>query len=131
MNNNNDQQPPAPPAAPVPPPPVVEPPPPAEPPALANDDTQWRITWSAPDEAPEITHRNGFRRAYAVATGIAYMENDASDDEDDEDDDEAGEALWFITDRAHTWQLFAGNPALDTVIIALHPDGRTIRLTRL
>jgi hypothetical protein len=127
-NNNNDQQPPpVPPAAPVPPPPA------AEPPALANDDTQWRITWSAPGEEPEITHRNGFRRAYAVATGIAYMENDASDDEDEEDDedDEGGEALWFITDRSETWQIFAGNAAVATVIIALHPDGRTIRLTRL
>jgi len=122
MNNNNNQPPPG---------PVVgmEPPPPAaaevEPPALANDDTQWRITWTAPDEEPEICHRNGFRRVWAVAVAVARMENDADDDEEEDED------CWDITSREAIWQLFAADAAVASAVIATHPDGRTITLTRL
>lgn len=101
MNNNNQ-------------PPV--PPPPAEPPALANDATQWRITWTAPEEEPEVEIRSGFRRAWSVGAGVPHIEDDAD---------------WDLLSRDATWALFAADAAVLTVQIASHPDGRTILLTRL
>jgi hypothetical protein len=82
----------------------------------AGDQTQWRIVWTAPNEADEEDVILGFGAAWAIAVAPARIENDG---------------IWRMPDRAHVWDAFAVDAAVQSLEVASHDDGRRVRLTRL
>jgi hypothetical protein len=85
-----------------------------EPPQLQGDDTQWEITFTDPDEPDETEIQSGFRRAWAIAVSPARIE----------------QGDWDYTERDAVWALFH-DPAVQSAIIASHPDGRQVKFRRL
>ena len=81
----------------------------------AGDETQWRVVWTAPNEADEEDVIIGFGAAWAIAVAPARIENDG---------------IWLMPDRAHVWDAFAVFDAI-SMEVATHDDGRRVRLTRL
>lgn len=82
----------------------------------AGDQTQWRVVWMAPNEPDEEDVILGFGAAWAIAVAPARIENDP---------------VWLLPDRAHVWDAFAADAAVQTLLVASHADGRQARLTRL
>jgi hypothetical protein len=89
---------------------------PNQPQPWAGDQTQWRIVWTAPGEQDEELIRTGFGTAWAIAVAPARIENDPA---------------WLMPDRAFVWDAFAADPAVQSLEVASHADGRITRLTRL
>ena len=85
-----------------------------EPPALQGDQTQWSLTFTDPGEPDETEVQTGFRRAWAIAVSPARIEQDG----------------WEYTNRDAVWALFQ-DAAVQMIVVAHHPDGRDVRMTRL
>ncbi len=83
--------------------------------AMAADQGQWRVTWTEEGEPPEEDVLQRFRRAWAIAVSPARIERDPA---------------WDYPREAEIWALFV-DPAVQSAVVATHPDGRTVTLARL
>jgi hypothetical protein len=83
--------------------------------AMVANQGQWRVSWAEANEPPEEDVVQRFRRAWAIAVSPARIENDPA---------------WVYPREAEIWALFM-NPAVLSTVVATHPDGRVVTLTRM
>ncbi len=83
--------------------------------AMVADQNQWRVTWAEDPDPPEQDVIQKFRRAWAIAVSPARIERDPA---------------WDYPREAEIWTLFT-DPAVLSVVVATHPDGRAVTLARM
>jgi hypothetical protein len=83
---------------------------------MLADNQQWRIVWYAPNEEDEEDIVTRFHQAWAIAVAPARIENEPG---------------WVLPEREFIWNSFANVPAVQSLTVANHADGRSITLSRV